>query len=173
VARGASYLAHILFTMASIVVTMFYSRAITKPLVQLTEAASRTICRVFQHSPVFRIGGDEFAIILQNEDYENRDALVNRFLHDSAEINAAAANKWEQVQVALGIAAYDPQEDRSVNDVTRRADKAMYEDKRLRKSGASPVRQVIQSAKVRRLIRAAFQPHPLFIRKKPRFCSLL
>ena len=104
------------------------------------KTASRTICRVFQHSPVFRVGGDEFAVILQNEDYKNRDALVSRFLHDCATINATAANKWEQVQIALGIATYDPQEDRSVNDVTRRADKAMYEDKRLRKSGASSVR---------------------------------
>ena len=104
------------------------------------KTASRAICRVFQHSSVFRTGGDEFAVILRNEDYRNRDALVSRFLQVSAEINATAANKWEQVQVAVGIAVYDPQEDRSVNDVARRADKAMYEDKRLRKSGAASVR---------------------------------
>ena len=37
------------------------------------KTACRLICRVFQHSPVFRIGGDEFAVILQNDDYENRE----------------------------------------------------------------------------------------------------
>ena len=32
---------------------------------------SSTICNVFVHSPVFRIGGDEFAIVLRNNDYDN------------------------------------------------------------------------------------------------------
>lgn len=32
---------------------------------------------------------------------------------------------WEQVDVARGMAVYDPKEDESVNDVVRRADKLM------------------------------------------------
>ena len=32
------------------------------------KTASRLICRIFQHSPVFRIGGDEFSVILRHED---------------------------------------------------------------------------------------------------------
>ena len=34
----------------------------------------------------------------------------------------------------MGIAVYDPQSDRNVNDVIRRADTFMYENKRSRKS---------------------------------------
>ena len=41
-------------------------------------AASQLICRVFAHSPVFRIGGDEFAVVLQNEDFINREDLIRR-----------------------------------------------------------------------------------------------
>ena len=100
------------------------------------KTASRTICRVFQHSPVFRIGGDEFSIILRDEDYQNRDALVSRFRRDCSEVTASAENKWEQVHVSMGIAVFDPLEDRDVNDVLRRADKIMYENKSIRKKGA-------------------------------------
>ena len=96
--------------------------------------ASELICRVFKHSPVFRIGGDEFAVVLQNEDYQNRKELTELFDKNADEIRALAENKWEQVSIALGMAEYDPQSDTSVDDVIHRADKTMYENKRTRKS---------------------------------------
>ena len=98
-------------------------------------AACRLICRVFQHSPVFRIGGDEFAVILQNDDLKNRDDLVQKFSESMESISASAANEWEQVHVAVGIAVYDAQIDHSVSDVLLRADELMYENKRMRKMG--------------------------------------
>lgn len=97
------------------------------------KTASRLICRIFHHSPVFRIGGDEFSIILRNEDYEKRDDLVDEFEKASFNINDATNNVWEQVHISMGIAVYDPENDRAVIDVVRRADKVMYENKRLRK----------------------------------------
>ena len=98
------------------------------------KTASRLICRVFQHSPVFRIGGDEFSVILQNEDFRNRDALVREFNKAAEESVAASENRWEQVHVSLGVAVYDPQNDHAVIDVVRRADKVMYENKHTRKT---------------------------------------
>ncbi len=98
-------------------------------------AACRLICRVFQHSPVFRIGGDEFAVILQNDDLKNKDALVQKFTESMESISASAANEWEQVHVSLGIVVYDAQIDHSVSDVLLRADELMYENKRMRKMG--------------------------------------
>lgn len=98
-------------------------------------AACRLICRVFQHSPVFRIGGDEFAVILQNDDLKNRDDLVQKFTESMESISASAANEWEQVHVSLGIVVYDAQIDHSVSDVLLRADELMYENKRMRKMG--------------------------------------
>lgn len=95
--------------------------------------ASRTICRTFQHSPVFRIGGDEFSVILENEDYQNREELAGLFDRYCAEVNESTSNRWEQVHVAMGIAAYDPDIDTSVNDVIHRADKIMYENKKQNK----------------------------------------
>ena len=97
------------------------------------KTASRLICRVFQHSPVFRIGGDEFAAILLNEDFENRDALVEQFKRSKKIISDAALNQWEEPRVAFGIAVYDPELDDTVSDTIRRADKIMYENKRVGK----------------------------------------
>ena len=98
------------------------------------KTASRLICRIFQHSPVFRIGGDEFSVILQNEDYENREALANSFGSEAEHINASAANAWEEVRITMGVSTYEPGNDRAVIDTVRRADKDMYENKRARKA---------------------------------------
>ena len=95
--------------------------------------ASQLICRVFQHSPVFRIGGDEFAVILENEDFRERERLFEKFCKEREEIRASAENEWEQANISMGVAVYDPENDPAVIDVARRADKAMYENKRLRK----------------------------------------
>ena len=94
------------------------------------KAASRLICHVFQHSPVFRIGGDEFAVVLENEDFRNRDELVYVFEEKQKETCASSESAWDEVRVAFGIAVHDEGQDRSVNDTARRADKIMYENKR-------------------------------------------
>lgn len=97
-------------------------------------SASQLICKVFQHSPVFRIGGDEFVVVLRDEDLANKRKLITKFETAMEEINAAAGNLWEEVHIAMGIAVYDPQQDHSVMDTVRRADKVMYTNKRIRKN---------------------------------------
>ena len=98
------------------------------------KTASRTIKIVFQNHQVFRIGGDEFAIILQNEDCDNIDSLVKTFENFVIRINDEALNVWEKVNIAYGITEYDPENDRDIDEVIRRADKYMYDDKRKRKN---------------------------------------
>lgn len=100
-----------------------------------------SIRRVFAHSPVFRIGGDEFTVILQDEDFLNRDELFEQFKKTRREISKAAQNAWEEVHTTMGLAVYDPDFDTSVNDVSRRADQLMYENKRIRKEARKNMRQ--------------------------------
>ena len=95
--------------------------------------ATHIICAVFKHSPVFRMGGDEFAVILQNEDYLNHDALLEQFDASVEEANTAAAAPWEQIHLSKGVAVFDPSEDSNTVDVIKRADQLMYENKRERK----------------------------------------
>ncbi len=84
----------------------------------------RLICVHFKHSPVFRIGGDEFAALLMGQDYANRASLAERF--DSiAEMNIPES----RVVVSMGVSAFRPDEDASIQTVFERADKRMYERK--------------------------------------------
>ena len=95
--------------------------------------SSNLICRVFEHSEVYRLGGDEFAVILFDKDFENRESLKNDFLEKSRQITAFAKEPWEELRVSVGVATYDPEVDRTVNDVVVHADHIMYENKRERK----------------------------------------
>ena len=88
-------------------------------------AASAFICQLFKHSPVFRIGGDEFAVLLQGSDYESRQALMAALDEQVLE-----HIKLGEVVVSAGMAAYVPGEDSSVHEVFERADALMYQRKR-------------------------------------------
>ncbi len=83
------------------------------------------ICRTFQHSPVFRIGGDEFTVILRGQDFDNRDTLLSR-LRRQVEENVRIG---EGPVVASGLAEFQPVSDHSVEDVFNRADSQMYDEK--------------------------------------------
>ena len=96
--------------------------------------ACSMICKVFGHSPVFRIGGDEFAIILMNSDFTNRDELVAQLDKKQEERNSVVKSIWERVHIAHGIAVYDHELDDELGDTARRADKFMYDNKRKMKN---------------------------------------
>ncbi len=95
-------------------------------------SASRLICSIFAHSPVFRVGGDEFAAVLAGNDFDKREYLIDMIRSKSAD----NLGRGEGPVVAAGIAVYDPDIDFKVSDVFSRADSRMYEDKKRLKSGA-------------------------------------
>ena len=122
----------------------------------LKESAA-LICEVFSHSPVFRIGGDEFAAVLLNNDYRNRDELLRIFDEKCAETQGQEKEAWTQVNVARGLAIYDPKEDHSVNDVVRRADKMMYEHKWKHKHHIDEEKDPITNLRSRHALRQDFE----------------
>lgn len=91
--------------------------------------ACSIICNIFKHSPVFRIGGDEFAVIMKGSDYDERTHLM-------AELNKVLeANKHNgMVILAAGISDFDPDMDMRVQDVFERADNLMYDNKKICKA---------------------------------------
>lgn len=95
----------------------------------LLKSACAGVCKAFSHSPVFRIGGDEFAAVLERSDYENRVEILELF---RAEFGHAGV----PVRVASGMSEYRPGGDKEFSDVFRRADDAMYENKRQIKNEA-------------------------------------
>ena len=95
------------------------------------KASAKLLCDTFVHSPVFRIGGDEFVIFLRSDDYINRRKLI-------ADLKQTVINNQKSGQgpvIAIGTADYNQDTDSNVNDVFERADEAMYENKRWIKGG--------------------------------------
>lgn len=92
---------------------------------EFIKQACRTICHIYKRSPVYRIGGDEFVVILRGEDYQNRD-----YLYKMVKTLNYAQNVGRRVVIACGMSVYEPGKDTSISDVMKRADAAMYENKK-------------------------------------------
>jgi len=92
--------------------------------------ACHYICTTFRRSAVFRIGGDEFSAVMMNDDFASRDELIARFHSEQEAISRDAEDPWNQLHIAIGVAVYDPESDRSLEDTIKRADDLMYENKR-------------------------------------------
>ncbi|MCR5657137.1 MAG: diguanylate cyclase [Butyrivibrio sp.] len=88
--------------------------------------ACKLTCRIFKGSPVFRIGGDEFVVILQGDDYDNCYKLMRDFDLEAEKINNETVNEWEKINIAKGLVKYDPGTDTTVESVFKRADARMY-----------------------------------------------
>ena len=90
--------------------------------------ACQMICKIFMHSPVYRVGGDEFVAILSGSDYVIRKELMLT-LHDRSvdHINSGGA------VVSGGCSDFRRGEDMNFHDVFERADGLMYKEKQLLK----------------------------------------
>ena len=88
--------------------------------------SAKLLCDIFVHSPVFRIGGDEFIVFLRGSDYSNKEALMKTLQN----------RVWENKKsnsgpvLASGFAEFTPGKDSMVTQIFDRADKAMYKNKR-------------------------------------------
>lgn len=94
---------------------------------QYIRGACRIICDIFKHSPVFRIGGDEFAVISEGNDYQH----IREYLEKMSRHNAEAARSGGIV-IACGMSVFE--QDDCVASVFERADHRMYENKNMLKT---------------------------------------
>jgi len=93
------------------------------------------ICNIFKHSPVFRIGGDEFAVVLKNDDFDRIKTLSSDFNQHLEQIALdTSLQPWEKISAAFGYALFDAKTDHCAEDVFKRADYHMYERKKAMKA---------------------------------------
>jgi len=89
----------------------------------------RIVCEIYKHSPVYRIGGDEFVVILRGADYEIRQERMKQLREAfDKSFSRTDVEPWERYSASAGMAEY-ANEDKTVELVFKRADKYMYEEK--------------------------------------------
>ena len=101
---------------------------------KLIKDACSLICEHFTHGAVYRIGGDEFVVILQDKGFDTmKDVLT--------EINCAVEENItkKEVVVSIGYSTLTP-EDQMLHDVFERADQMMYKRKKELKQMGAPTR---------------------------------
>ena len=96
---------------------------------QYIRDACEIIRGIFRYSPVFRVGGDEFAVIVQGKDYEGIEELLEKVAAHNEE-----ASRTGGILIACGYAKY--RDDACVATVFDRADRNMYENKNSLKTNA-------------------------------------
>ena len=93
---------------------------------ELIVHTARILTSTFKTSSVFRVGGDEFAVILTGTDYENYRSLLTQLDEACAQECITVSENRISVFLARGVSLYDPTIDRVYKDVFTKADHAMY-----------------------------------------------
>ena len=94
---------------------------------ELLRCAAGIMAKVFENSSVYRIGGDEFAAILEGAEYERRAELVEAFDSAVAAKRFQVRNEAFALSVARGVAVGRTGMDYAA--VFQKADDAMYAHK--------------------------------------------
>lgn len=107
---------------------------------QLIRDACALICERFTHGSVFRIGGDEFVVVLQGKGFDTMDESV-RSLNQTSLENIKA----DKVVIAVGSAVLK-EGDQNLRDVFERADQTMYETKKKLKAAGAKTRDSFENS---------------------------
>ena len=93
---------------------------------KLIISSCERICKIFKNSEVFRIGGDEFVVILQDENFEKREKLIEIF--NQQIISEKIIDVDVNVSIALGMSEF-PKESNQYEQLFNLADERMYQNK--------------------------------------------
>ena len=91
---------------------------------------------------VARLGGDEFVVLAAIGQDEVADSLTER-LQERFDIHNVQANLPYQLSISVGVVHFDST-DTSIEEVTARADRSMYEDKRRKQSLRMPPLEMVK-----------------------------
>lgn len=96
----------------------------------------KLICQVFSHSPIFRIGGDEFIVVLTDKDLSEYESLIAQ-LKKCIDLTKNASFPWKQISIAYGVAVAENAKKTTIKETFNRADEQMYKHKRASKNAKS------------------------------------
>ena len=82
---------------------------------------------------VARLGGDEFVVLAALDSEEEAESLTHR-LQDRFRASNQRGSRAYDLSISVGLAHFDDEESHSIEDLMARADRAMYQDKRRKRS---------------------------------------
>lgn len=94
---------------------------------ELLKGATSALKMTFEEKSIFRIGGDEFVVVIEDEKQDVEENLA-AFRKAVAEFNQENELDFT-LSVSFGAASYIPESDQDYKGVFERADKAMYRNK--------------------------------------------
>lgn len=89
-----------------------------------------------QSDIVARIGGDEFVVAPIGTTGDEIEKLTSRLI-ENVQTHNAQENRAYKLSLSYGVAYYDPEGDCSIDELLSRAEKLMYEHKRLKRTRSS------------------------------------
>ena len=102
----------------------------------LIEVAGVLLSTFRKSDVIGRIGGDEFGALMTDTSAEGASPASQRLL-DKLEANNAVVRRPYQLGLSVGIAIYDPDRPRSLEELIKQADEAMYLQKSERRRTGS------------------------------------
>ena len=92
----------------------------------LIRSAADILAKSFEDARIFRIGGDEFVVIINTRE-ENISNLLDKY-----ERNVAGYRSGDSSYIIMsrGCTRFDASTDKSFEDTFKRADRLMYENKK-------------------------------------------
>lgn len=100
---------------------------------RLIQNGAAMLKKVWGYDFVYRVGGDEFVVVcfdMEKETAERKILLLDKMIE---EYNRQNNTEKSYLQIAAGMAEYNSETDQEYMDVFRRADSAMYENKKQKK----------------------------------------
>lgn len=92
--------------------------------------AADLIGRVFGQERLYRTGGDEFVGVFEGAAHNDVRQKIHALKDEIVNLQSKPGlHPWQRVSAAVGLAAYDSTRDKRAEDVLKRADAAMYQDK--------------------------------------------
>ena len=96
--------------------------------------AAEIFKETFRSSDIIaRLGGDEFVVLASIGPEEAADSLTLRLQQEFSASNSRR-NRPYDLSISVGLAQFDREEKHSIEELMARADRAMYEDKRRKRS---------------------------------------